>query len=128
MIAICADLHGNQYRLADIMQQLRWALIEKGTGIQSWWPEEVPNAREMAHGLENLQAAHFELDYILTHTAPASVIARMGFATLLEETEFAAYLDRLQASVSFKQWFFGHFHMDWQDDRFLCLWNNITFL
>ena len=40
----------------------------------SWWKEEVPSAKMMEHGLDNLEKNNNKVDYILTHCAPTSIM------------------------------------------------------
>ena len=44
----------------------------------SWWKEELPNGDEYAEATKNLREAGNKVDYIITHTAPRSIISRMG--------------------------------------------------
>lgn len=98
------------------------------TGKQLWWAEEVPGKEEMTRGMKNLAAVKFQVDFILTHTAPTSIAAQMGFNAVQEEAEFADYLEQIRMQTAFDKWFFGHFHKDWRAGPFTCLWHNIEFL
>ncbi len=40
----------------------------------SWWPEEIPSYAEMNNGILELEQVDFNVDVVLTHTAPTSII------------------------------------------------------
>lgn len=77
----------------------------------SWWEEETPTKEEMEHGWKNLEAHGFKVDYILTHTAPASHIALLGMG-LYSVDDFERYLEEVRVKTEYKNWFFGHMHDD----------------
>ena len=53
------------------------------------------------------------VDYILTHTAPRLVIPQIiGRLPDPHESELNGYLEWIYYEVTFKKWFFGHFHED----------------
>lgn len=76
---------------------------------ESWWKEELPSQAEMQHGLKNLKKHNFQVDYIISHCAPTSIHATMGYN---EPDMLNDYLQQIADKVQFKQWFFGHYHDD----------------
>ncbi len=91
----------------------------------SWWPQEMPSAKEYENARYNLARFENTVDYIITHTAPGetvyhmSTIRRLGIQrNVMEERELTTFLDYVQATVQYKYWYFGHFHID------LELWRN----
>ena len=46
--------------------------MSRAEGI-SWFPEEIPSREEYEEGWKNLEKEDFQVDYILTHTAPRDV-------------------------------------------------------
>lgn len=44
---------------------------------KSWWPEEMPSDEEYATAIKNLEKSNFAVDYILTHTAPTSIVNQL---------------------------------------------------
>lgn len=76
---------------------------------KSWWQEELPSEQEMQEGLENLARHGNSVDYILTHCAPTSL------QNAICEDDYPVnaltdYLERIKNTVSYKRWFFGHYH------------------
>lgn len=75
---------------------------------ETWQEEEKPSQLECKQGLETLKQYDDEIDYILTHTAPLSMIKEY---TLSDEwDEINTFLDKVAEKVTFKKWYFGHFH------------------
>ena len=92
--------------------------IDKNRRIEyiSWWPDEEPNWEELDFGLSNLENHGFEVDYIITHTAPTEVIKRLGnickvsFGDKLENLN--KYFEVVCYRTNFTKFWFGHFHED----------------
>lgn len=77
----------------------------------SWWEEEMPTQEEMDYGWETLKEHEFKVNYILTHTAPSSIIALLG-GGLYKIDDFERYLEEIRIKTKYKNWFFGHMHDD----------------
>lgn len=95
----------------------------------SWWPQEMPSEEEYDNALENLKNADFKVDYIITHTAPSetvyylSTLRSLGIKNdVVQERQLTIFLDEIQRKVTYKHWYFGHFHVDRE------LWRNQTAL
>lgn len=93
----------------------------------SWWPQEMPSREEYLHAEANLQRVNHQVDYIITHTAPGesvyylSTFRRLGIHNdVAAEQPLTAFLDEVQKTVSYRHWYFGHFHVD------VSLWRNQT--
>ena len=85
----------------------------------SWWPQEMPSEEEYANAEQNLGAADWQVDYIITHTLPsesAAYLASMHRRTIKsavpEEWPLNAFLDGIQNRTDYKHWYCGHFHAD----------------
>lgn len=83
------------------------------TGERIWFEEELPNREEYTRAIVNLNAYGRKVDYIITHTAPTSVILRLTRRMPDEhEMELTGFLDWVYHEIQFKKWFFGHYHVD----------------
>jgi len=85
------------------------------TNRVSWWFEENINKEEENEAFDNLEAANWEVDYVLTHTGPASVVyAMFNFHDADDRTgdSNARFLQEIANRLVFKDWYFGHLHMD----------------
>lgn len=81
----------------------------------SWWKREMPSTFEYETGLKNLDKHHFSVDYILTHTCSNSIKDQID--SWKDITAIEKYFDVLEEKVSFKHWYFGHFHIDMRIDE-----------
>lgn len=77
----------------------------------SWWKEELPNEEEYHTAIQTLSKIR-EIDFILTHTAPETIIRMMGYSPYKQDQELTGFLDWILYDKKFKYWFFGHFHTD----------------
>lgn len=87
------DLSGTSYRVNHV----------------SWWKEELPSEKEMSEGKENLAAHENKVDYIVTHCCATSTQALFSHGTYKKDI-LTDYLESVRQSVTFKRWFFGHYH------------------
>ena len=77
----------------------------------SWWPQERPAEEEFDEGMNNLAKHNYSVDYIITHTAPLNIAEQLTVCTsFLDPTTIM--LSVFQEKISFKRWYFGHFHQD----------------
>lgn len=77
----------------------------------SWWKEELPSEKEMQEGINNLEKHNWKIDYIITHSPPASVIALLGHG-LYEQDILTKYLEEIRCKTDYKRWLAGHMHED----------------
>lgn len=88
----------------------------------SWWSDEQPNEEEYATGLRNLEKCNYEVDYIITHTAPQAIVERLiakqpwniraDFEMNYRDYKLMGFLGEVLFKTKFKHWFFGHWHFD----------------
>ena len=76
----------------------------------NWWREEFPTEQEFAHGLDKLREHNFSVDLVLTHDAPETY--RKQLNTNVPHSALNDYLEQLLDTLSYKHWFFGHYHSD----------------
>ena len=110
----------------------------------SWWKEEEASFEEMNEGLSNLERVNYKVDYIITHTAPSKMISQLEkllVKKFKEENPYIAgeigsmgyetgdttskFLQEVYDRVSFKHWWFGHFHQDIKSKEFTALYQDI---
>lgn len=78
---------------------------------RSWWERELPSEKEMAEGVYNLEKNDWKVDYILSHSPSASVIALLGHG-LYEQDILTKYLEDIRCKTDYKRMFSGHMHVD----------------
>lgn len=94
-----ADSHDRQYRTEGV----------------SWWAEEIPSEQELSHARQTLDALNWEVDYVITHTCPSRQVIALGFQP--PRHAFQDFLDEMACRLTFKQWYFGHFHQDCEFEK-----------
>lgn len=76
---------------------------------QSWWEQEMPSKEEMVFGLKTLAENGNEVDYIVSHCCPQSIVAVFSHG-FYESDSLTMYFDEVKDTVKFKKWFFCHYH------------------
>ncbi len=91
----------------------------------SWWAEELPSAQEMERAINALDETEWSVDYVFTHCAPKSVQGMI--ADWYENDSLTGFLERVRADLSFKHWYFGHYHIDKKmNEQFTALYQSVV--
>lgn len=103
--------------------------INRIPGI-SWWEEEEPSMKEMNEALDNLEKANNQVDYIITHAAPETIMRTKlcKFHPMYQmDCLTEKFLDHIFGYVKYKTWFCGHYHFDRyiSQDNFMVLYNDV---
>ena len=77
----------------------------------TWWEQELPTEEEMQNGLDNLKRHDNKVDYIITHSPCASVIAMLGHG-LYEQDVLTRYLENIRQNTDCIKHICGHMHLD----------------
>lgn len=77
----------------------------------TWWPEEEPNYQDWDNAYKNLDKEKFKVDYVITHTCPASLI-KDYFKIHHRICPVAKQLQNLDEKITYDEWHFGHMHVD----------------
>ena len=96
-----------------------------------WWPQELPSEKELAHADEVLAGCDWKVDYVITHTCSNRMLSHALYPDKTWQTperdRFTGYLDTLEDQLSFRRWYFGHFHRDRDlDDAHTVLYNEVV--
>ena len=75
----------------------------------SWWAQELPSEMEMEEGIKNLALHDNIVDFIVSHCCSSSTQALLG-GGLFTPDVLTNYLEQIRQVVTFKKWFFGHYH------------------
>lgn len=93
----------------------------------SWWREELPCDAEYKEAAANLKEHNNKIEYVISHTAPQSIIHWMGYVPDSHDQELTGFLDWIYHDISFKQWYFGHWHDDKIiNDKARLLWFDVV--
>ena len=94
----------------------------------SWWKEEVPTIDELQHAKSNLEKYNNQVDYIITHSIDEHALAQLSISLKCKIKVFEEnyLLNWIAENVTYKHWYFGHFHLDVSiDNNKTCLYNDI---
>ena len=97
---------------------------------ESWFAEELPCDAEYEEAERSLDAVGWEVDYVVTHCCSGSVQPRAlypepGWERPAQD-RLTWWFDMLEGRLTYKRWYFGHYHHDRDiDDRHTLLYNAI---
>lgn len=98
--------------------------VSKGT----WDYREVPSLDELKTAVQNLKKVNYKVDYILTHTAPNLVFKQSVVPIKLIQDFHDPVMDMLDIfykKVQFRNWYCGHYHIDYTFDNFNFVFNTV---
>ncbi len=81
----------------------------------SWWKEEIPSLDEIDEAKNNLKKYNNKVDYIITHSIDRKALYNPKLllnGNKCKEYEDNAILDWFEENVSYRHWYFGHYHLD----------------
>jgi len=87
-----------------------WDKEDRDEGV-NWWRAELPTSEELKTCADNLEAAGWQVDYILTHDAPLKILE---FAQLMkgQPNWLHTFFDQIMDKARYKKWLFGRYHKD----------------
>lgn len=89
-------------------------------------PDEKENA------LNNLAKHNYNVDFILSHTVPSSVINKFAEEKIILPItdDTSDFLESIKNKTNYKQWFSGHLHIEKYDkeSKLQVLYNSIVSL
>lgn len=99
----------------------------------NWWPEECPNHTDIKNAEDMLNLVNFKVDYVLTHTCPTEVLATIKnrhpeYIFNDKENYVESLLQNIKDHLTFKEWFFGHWHENFTYENYRCLYDDIICL
>lgn len=95
----------------------------------SWWERELPSEEEMLEGLKNLEKHNNKVDYIVTHSPYAELVAYLdGGAGIYTQDVLTEYLQKIKEIVEYKHFLFGHMHLNqtFHWDKSSCIYEQIV--
>ncbi len=78
---------------------------------QNWWPREIPDEKELAEGISNLEKAENKVDFIVTYEPPAKLHDFIDHKSG-DVNHINTYLNDIYEKTSFTKWFFGKLHLN----------------
>lgn len=83
----------------------------------SWWAEEMPSDKELLTGEENLEKTNWNVDYVVTHAAPNNTHDDVLNFQVKKHDKLTTYLQTIDDRLTYKKWYFGHYHNDLDVDE-----------
>ena len=107
-----------------------WALRRMGARFRvnhrSWWKQELPSKTEYEEAQHSLERIQYEVDYVITHCAPSSIVDILGNGGYVHD-HLTDFLEEVKKRARFHYWLFGHYHDNKIiDDRFVLLWEQMV--
>lgn len=103
--------------------------VFRAEGI-SWWPQERPSWADFSRSIENLARHDNHVDYVLTHTAPATILQVLRLYTSswnsAADRSVENALQAIDNDIHYKGWYFGHWHLDFDYKRYHALYNRVV--
>lgn len=95
----------------------------------SWWEDEDIDCAKLYNLLTTNGNSSKDYDYIFSHDCPSIFVD--GDPYCMAATEGEKMLDTIRRTMSFKQWYHGHMHIDYDypkclDERIHCIYRNIV--
>ena len=91
-----------------------------------WWREETLSYEEETRTLQELDKHQWRVDFVLSHTCPlhiAEILCRennFGCTSDTIKDPVSKFLYHISKQLTFKEWHFGHWHVDWQYKNYFC--------
>lgn len=74
----------------------------------------------------SLERIHYEVDYVITHCAPSSIVDILGNGGYVHD-HLTDFLEEIRERAKFHYWLFGHYHDNRIiDNRFVLLWEQMV--
>ena len=90
------------------------------TAHESWWEQEEWTKEEQSACLAKIKEHGNEFDYVLSHTGTAKGIelidpyySNTEQLVELRKDSTVCFNDTIDSLITYKKWFFGHWHSDW---------------
>lgn len=98
---------------------------------ETWWPEELPDKKEIEEARKNLARIGNKVDYIITHCCSTSIQNELdkGVIHFYEPDYLTDFFQEIEETVEYKHWYFGHYHDNIDiDDKHTLLYHAILIL
>mgnify|MGYP000112646328 CR=1 FL=1 len=125
------DIQGGILEPDDPLFLLKFHALEaRGTPFRvnhrSWWKQELPSKTEYEEARRSLERIQYEVDYVITHCAPSSIVDILGNGGYVHD-HLTDFLEEIKERAKFHYWLFGHYHDNKIiDDRFVLLWEQMV--
>lgn len=95
----------------------------------NWFESEQPTKEIKEMVFKNLEKVSFQVDIILSHTAPFKYLPYEVFLSGINQNmvdqSTEHFLDEIENKTNYKKWYCGHFHTDKIVDKIRFMFNDI---
>ena len=93
-----------------------------------WFPDEQPSDEVKRHVEERLDAIGWDVDVMLTHTCPMDFRPIEAFVAGVKgsavDTSTEEWLQSIEQRLTYKRWYFGHFHTKKRTERYQVMFDD----
>ena len=97
-------------------------------GYQWFESEQIPDDRK-AEIEDCLSVCGYNVDYVLSHTCPYDTRPVHMFLRSIDQStvdsSMEVWLQKIADRLTFKHWYFGHYHDDWDNGKYSMLYTDI---
>ena len=97
-----------------------------------WFEDEQPSEDIKKYCEKQLEAADWKVDYVLSHTCPIKFEPTEVFLKGLDQSKVDKntenWLSTIEEKLTYKRWYFGHFHTNKDADKYTILFHDIRTL
>ncbi len=95
----------------------------------SWWRNETPSDEIKQRVMKKLDMSNWKVDVVLTHTAPKKYEPVEAFVSWIKQENVdkstEEFLDSVEDKLTYKKWYFGHYHINKHMDKITILYDDI---
>ena len=94
----------------------------------AWWPDEQPSDEIKHKAEEKLEGMDWEVDVVLTHTAPLKYEPTEVFLPMIDQSTVdkstEQWLDSIEERLYYDRWYCGHYHTIKKIDKIEFMYDN----
>ncbi len=95
-----------------------------------WWSDEQPSMEIKQYAEHRLEEQNWKIDIVLSHTGPLKFEPREMFLEGIDQSRVdkstEIWLDYIENKLSYKKWYFGHYHTEKKIDKVEIKFNDIS--
>lgn len=116
-------------KVSKILKGNKFKIVKRIEG-KDWWAGELPTEEEKKRAWENLKKEGYKVDILIGHTFPQRFIdkyesvLRVSTGRINDPTSI--FWEEITDVVKFDKFYGGHFHDDFEIDKYRLLFDNIV--
>lgn len=104
----------------------KWYRLQNG--LKWFESEQIPDGEKLEIEA-GISAYDWNVDYVLSHTCPYNTRPTHLFLHSIDQStvdsSMEVWLQKIADRLSFKHWYFGHFHDDWDNGKYSMLYTDV---